>query len=141
MRLSSMLWILVIVCAASALYAVKYRVQAMDEEIAVMKTQIEKEHSALHVLNAEWAFLSRPERIRKLVNRHLSLQEVSGQQMIEVADIPSPEDNALHLARSETAVPDAPHSAPDGDESPGLQPVAHVQPAAAVPMEDADYAQ
>lgn len=98
MRLSSILWIFVIVCAASALYAVKYRVQGMDEEIVAMKSQIKAEKSALHVLNAEWAYLTRPDRIRKLAEKHLSLAPVSGLQMADVSEIPFPADDAVQLA-------------------------------------------
>lgn len=102
MRLSSMVWVLVVVCAASLLYSVKYRVQAMDKEIAAIRAQIAKERAAIHVLNAEWAFLSRPERIRLLAEKHLQMDSMDGKQMLELADVPYSPDSNLHLAKEES---------------------------------------
>lgn len=97
MRLSSMVWVVVVVCAASLLYSVKYRVQAMDEEIAAIRRQIAEERAAIHVLNAEWAFLSRPERIRVLAERHLDMQPMDGKQMLELADVPFSPDAPVQV--------------------------------------------
>lgn len=97
MRLSSMMWVVVVVCAASLLYSVKYRVQAMDEEIAAIRTQIAAERKAIHVLNAEWAYLSRPERVRELAEKHLKMHSMDGKQMLEVADVPFSPDAPVHL--------------------------------------------
>lgn len=100
MRLSSMIWVVAVVCAASLLYSVKYRVQSMDEEIASIRAQIAEEKQAIHVLNAEWAFLTRPERIRVLAEKHLDMQAMDGKQMLELADVPYHPDAGedVHLA-------------------------------------------
>lgn len=103
MRLSSMIWVVAVVCAASLLYSVKYRVQSMDEEIASIRAQIAHEKQAIHVLNAEWAFLTRPERIRVLAEKHLDMQSMDGRQMLELADVPYHPDaqDGVHLANGE----------------------------------------
>lgn len=99
MRLSSVVWLAVIACAAALLYSVKYRVQAMDEEIVALRRQIETERAAVHVLQAEWAYLTRPERVRKLAHAHLDVRPATGQQLLELADVPfQPESEGVHLA-------------------------------------------
>lgn len=103
MRLSSMMWVAVVACAASLLYSVKYRVQTMDEEIAALRAQIEQERAAIHVLQAEWAYLTRPERVRTLAKKHLDMEPAKGQQLLELADVPFAPDSPLRLAEGEAA--------------------------------------
>ena len=105
MRLSNMIWLVVVVCAASMLYSVKYRVQTMDEEIVAIRAQIAQERAAIHVLNAEWAFLSRPERVRELAEKHLDMQSMDGKQMLELADLPFSEDANVQLANQDAPIP------------------------------------
>lgn len=105
MRLSSMMWVVAMVCAASLLYSVKYRVQSMDEQIASIRAQIAEERAAIHVLNAEWAYLSRPERIRQLAEKHLQqAEEMEGKQMLELADVPFSPDSPIRLANGESTI-------------------------------------
>lgn len=105
MRLSNMMWVLVAACAALLLYSVKYRVQAMDEEIAVLQARIAEERAAIHVLHAEWAYLTRPERVRKLAQAHLDMEPARGQQMLELADLPFSPDSPVRLAAGEGVAP------------------------------------
>lgn len=105
MRLSSMMWVVAMVCAASLLYSVKYRVQSMDEQIASIRAQIAEERAAIHVLNAEWAYLSRPERIRRLAEKHLQqAEEMEGKQMLELADVPFSPDAPIQLANGDATI-------------------------------------
>lgn len=104
MRLSSIMWVGVVVCAASLLYSVKYRVQAMDEDIVAIRAQIAEERAAIHVLKAEWAYLSRPERVRDLAEKHLAMTPMDGKQMLELADVPFSPDAPVQLAGGETRV-------------------------------------
>lgn len=126
MRLSSIAWIFVIVCAASALYAVKYRVQGMDEEITALKNEIRAEKQALHVLNAEWAYLTRPERINRLAGKYLDLVPVTGLQLADVAEVPFPAEGDVRVvdADKQTVSPAgvAPVSATSSASAPKLRP-------------------
>lgn len=102
MRLSSIFWIVMFVCAASALYAVKYRVQEMDSEIASLRAQIQAEKQSIHVLSAEWAFLTRPERVRRLAEKHLDMEPMKAVQMTDVADVPFPSGAPVRVVDSRT---------------------------------------
>lgn len=107
MRFSNVIWVVILTLAAGMLYSVKYQVQSMDEEIAMLRGQIERERSSMQVLQAEWAFLSRPERIRQLASKHLDMQPVAGSQLMDVADIPNLGGDGVMLAGS------------DGEQVPG----------------------
>lgn len=97
MRLARLFWIVMFVCAASALYSVKYRVQEMDAQIAALEVQIDEEKTAIHVLNAEWTFLTRPDRVRRLAEKHLDLAPAQTLQIANVADVPFPDGGAVQV--------------------------------------------
>ncbi len=121
MRFGNIMWLVVFVCAASFLYSVKYHVQEMDEEIVALRTELAKEHESFHVLNAEWAFLTRPERVRTLAKRHLrQMEPTAGTQIADVAALPySAEvlEKGRLFAGSEVPVPEM---------RPGVHPVSGV---------------
>lgn len=83
----NVLWFVLCLFAAALLYSVKYQVQAMDSQVAFLRKQINSERESVQVLQAEWAFLSRPDRIRQLADKHLEMVPVGGGQMVDMADI------------------------------------------------------
>lgn len=98
-------WVMVLMAASAGLYAVKYRVLAMDEEISALNAQIDAERSSIHVLIAEWAYLTRPERLEKLAKKHLSMQPVGAMQLLEVADVPFPQNAPVEMVDEGDAAP------------------------------------
>ena len=115
-RLSSLFWMLVVVIAASALYSVKYKVQALKDQLADTHRQIAEQQEALHVVRAEWAYLTRPQRVSELAEKHTALIFLQGQQMITLAGIPyaplpAMEDNAVIPAALAMPPQDEPESA------------------------------
>lgn len=87
-RRSTLLWLLAAVLIGCGLYQLKYEVQAKEERLARLNRQILQEQEAIHVLNAEWAFLNRPDRLADLANRHLEMTPVAPAQFGKVAAIP-----------------------------------------------------
>ena len=87
-RRSTLFWLLAAILIGCGLYQLKYEVQAKEERLARLNRQIQLEQEAIHVLNAEWAFLNRPDRIADLANRHLELTQVVPTQFGKVAAIP-----------------------------------------------------
>lgn len=80
-RWNALLWLVLIVASASGLYTVKYRVQAIQTEVTKVTRDLEQERESLRVVEAEWAYLTRPERIQKLATRYLKLQPVQTRQI------------------------------------------------------------
>lgn len=56
-----------LVASAAYVYRVKYDTLYQAEQVAKLKTRVQKERDAIAVLRAEWQMLDRPERIRALV--------------------------------------------------------------------------
>lgn len=103
MKLSTVVWMMVIVVASFMLYKVKYQVQALKNEVAATARELEREKEALHVVAAEWAYLNRPARLQKLASRYLASTDVTVSQIAEVEEIPFP-DQSLAQAPADSAV-------------------------------------
>lgn len=116
MKLSTLVWMLVIVVASFMLYKVKYQVQAVKNEIAATSRELEREREALHVVNAEWAYLNRPQRLQVLASKYLASTDLTVNQIAEVEEIPFPnQSQAVVTSAKEGAVKTASlHVSKDG---------------------------
>ncbi len=81
---------MVIVVASFMLYKVKYQVQTLKNEVASTSRELEHEREALHVVNAEWAYLNRPQRLQQLAAKYLASTDLTVNQIAEVEEIPFP---------------------------------------------------
>lgn len=105
--------VLVVVCATWA-YRVNYATQEAMNRVADLRAEIAREREALGVLEAEWAYLNRPDRLRALVDANaatLALVELAPDQFADVGMVafPPPPDPTV----PETAAAN-PESAPAG---------------------------
>ena len=85
------LWLLLAAVICFGLFFAKYEVQSLEGELAALNREILDRQGELHVLRAEWALLSRPERIHQLSARYLDLKTVSAER------IGTPDGLATHL--------------------------------------------
>lgn len=100
-RLSTVIWMLVIVAAAFMLYMVKYQVMSLKSQVAETSHQLESEKEALHVVAAEWAYLNRPERLQALAAQYLPpAADITADKVAEIEAIPYPKQTVA------SAVPD-----------------------------------
>ncbi|WNJ92377.1 hypothetical protein [Bosea sp. 685] len=76
---------------SSALYAytIKYGTTLEAEQLQKIKGKTQREREAIAVLKAEWQFLTRPDRLQTLADRHLDLQPFSVTQVVRASDIPN----------------------------------------------------
>jgi hypothetical protein len=74
---------------AIGLYLVKYSVQDVQREVSAMKRELAVERESLHLLSAEWAYLNRPDRLRRLADRHLVLAPLDSRQINNMAALPA----------------------------------------------------
>lgn len=72
-----------VIASAVWLYDLKYRVRDTVAEIAKLERAIERAQQDLTLLRAEWSHVARPKRIQDLAKRHLKLQSVRPDQIIE----------------------------------------------------------
>lgn len=84
-------------------YHVNYDTQGKLDELRDLNREIASLNEGLSVLNAEWAYLNRPDRLRDLVNLNftsLHLLPMTPEQFGTVAQIPYP------TPQTETALSD-----------------------------------
>jgi hypothetical protein len=84
--------VLVTVCATWA-YRVNYATQEALNRAADLRAEIAREREAIAVLEAEWAYLNRPDRLRALVDANaeaLGLVPLDPAQFGETAMVPFP---------------------------------------------------
>ena len=89
-------WLISVVVLGVALYQIKHEVQTKEDRLAALNRTILADQEALHVLKAEWSYLSQPERIAELSEKYLSLHPISHAAMRRIEDLPpraaDPED-------------------------------------------------
>lgn len=89
-RLSTFIFIIMIVVGAFMLYSVKYRVQDLRAQVVDTERELKAEKEMLHVVAAEWAYLNRPERLQSLANKYITSSRVTVDQVAEIEAIPFP---------------------------------------------------
>lgn len=89
-RLSNVTWLVLIAAAAYGLYFVKYQVLELQRQTAALEKDLQMEVEHLHVIEAEWAYLTRPDRLQALVQKHTTLKPVAGMQVQQLAVLPFP---------------------------------------------------
>ena len=87
-RVSLVIWLIVAGAVALGLYQVKYEVQRLEEDLHQVRSDIRQDRVALHVLEAEWAYLNRPERLQRLASKHLDMGPAGAKQVAAVTALP-----------------------------------------------------
>jgi cell division protein FtsL len=87
--LIGMVWMGAFAVAAFGVYLVKYAVQDMQKQVASLEAQLHEEKESLHLLNAEWAYLNRPERLRTISEKHLELAPFDTRRMMPIEALPA----------------------------------------------------
>ena len=97
-------WLALALGVGFGLFQLKYQVQGLEDKLARLNRQILESEEAIHVLNAEWSYLNRPERIEGLARKYLALQPTAGKQFGSFDDLP-------HRGSPDLAAPSSPHKA------------------------------
>lgn len=131
-KLSTLFWLILVSATGFAMFAVKYEVQALaDQLVQSTKRSAEAEHE-VRVLDAEWAYLNRPDALAEMNQRYLSLAPIATKQLYAtVADIPMrpappPVETVAAVA---PAPPQTPPSAPGATGPQPNQPTPETAPA------------
>ena len=119
----------VLIVVSYGLYNLKYEVEDLQDHANGLRAQMDEDHRAIKVLQAEWAYLSRPDRLQKLSQRFLILEPTVARQMGGVADLRL---KPMDLAPQPTIDTQAPAQLSALQPS-GAQPRAGVVPAVARP--------
>ena len=88
-RLGTLFWLVLVSATGFAMFGVKYQVQALEDELARTNRAAGAEEHELRVLEAEWAYLTRPETLEAMNRQFLSLGPIGTKQLhTTAADIP-----------------------------------------------------
>ena len=87
---------MLLIAVSYGLYQLKYRVEALQDRAIALDDQLQKDRQAIQVLNAEWIFLTRPQRLQALSDEFLELKPLKPKQIVtSLRDIgPRPFDAA-----------------------------------------------
>lgn len=66
----------------------KNKVYRLEKELNEINQTIQTDKEIIHVLNAEWAKLNNPERLRILAGEHIHLNSIKGEQIINYSALP-----------------------------------------------------
>lgn len=86
----TLFWISLAAVVGFGLFHVKYKVQALEDDLRQLNAAITHEQEQLHVLAAEWAHLNSPDRLQDLAGRHLKLKPTGVEQIGAIGRIPFP---------------------------------------------------
>ncbi|OUS18652.1 hypothetical protein A9Q97_00635 [Rhodospirillales bacterium 47_12_T64] len=86
------LWIVVGTACAIVLFQVKHEVTALEDQLASVEYKIKTDRQAIRILQAEWSYLNRPERLARLSSQYLNLKPLDPSQIVTLQDIPKLEE-------------------------------------------------
>lgn len=87
-RWAALLWLGLAAGVAFGLFQLKYEVHRLEGRLTAVREDIRREREAVHVLEAEWSYLNRPERIAALARRHLRLGPLEPAQVRSLEALP-----------------------------------------------------
>ena len=120
-RISAIVWVVVLALLGVGLFQVKYNVQSQERELREVRRQIDANYSAIHVLEAEWSYLNDPLRLADLTRRHTELVPTTPGQISDFASLlPRIEDAPLTPQPLEPQPPLV-SSAPQAQPAPVVQ--------------------
>ncbi|HZH08811.1 MAG TPA: hypothetical protein VEZ24_00405 [Microvirga sp.] len=81
-----------LIASAGYAYSIKYDTLYYAEQVAKLKSKVQREREAIAVLQAEWQYLDRPDRLQAAADQHLDLQALKIQQLARLSDLPTRPD-------------------------------------------------
>lgn len=85
--LFNLLLFVIAVGSGIGLFLMKYRVVEYEKELAAIHKTIINDRREIHTLKADWAVLTEPSRLRKLIEEKTEFKTIQGKQFIHSEDI------------------------------------------------------
>jgi len=91
-RPGTIVWLLLVVAVGYAMFQVKYEVMQQEETLARLNREIADSREQIRVIDAEWSYLTRPDRLKRLAARYLNLAPIAAAQIGELSTVPERPD-------------------------------------------------
>ena len=88
MARGGVIWMALALVSAVTAFTLKYEVRDLKDDLSRLESDITESRETAHVLRAEWSYLSRPERLAELAERHLDLAPMAISQMGLLMEVP-----------------------------------------------------
>ena len=112
-------WSIAAVATAVGLFTVKYKVQDLEDKIDRTNQKIIESQQATHILRVEWAHLNEAERIERLAQKHLKLEQAGIKQVVRLDSLkpealkPEAPKNDSNQQRRDPPLPSPPRTGSD----------------------------
>jgi hypothetical protein len=88
-KLATLFWLVLVSATGFGMFAVKYQVQSLEDELNRARKETIAEEHVIRMDEVEWTYLTRPETLEEMNQRHLSLMPIATTQLrASIADIP-----------------------------------------------------
>ena len=99
LRILNVLAVAALIGSAVYAYSVKYETILYAEQILKTRHLIASEQDGIEKLKAQWAILTRPDRLATLADKGLNLQKLSLDQIVQAKDLPDPPPKVDSIGR------------------------------------------
>ena len=82
------LWVTLTCLVGFGMFVMKNQVQNLESQLAGINRNIQDDIKTIHILKAEWSHLNNPARLRKLAAKHISLNPLQAEQIINLSALP-----------------------------------------------------
>jgi cell division protein FtsL len=86
-KLINAILVFAVLGAAFFMYSLEHSTRGLERQIVKLKSGIKDERETIKLLDAEWASLTRPDRLQKMAEEQLKLQPVKATQIVSTADL------------------------------------------------------
>ncbi len=88
MRAVTLMWIPLAIGVGVSMFLLKYKVQALEDELVAKQVQVVRDRAAIRVLEAEWTYLNDPERLRELSAQYLGFGPPAVANIADIETLP-----------------------------------------------------
>jgi hypothetical protein len=93
-------------CVAYGMYHLAYEVKRLEDQLITYNRALMREREAIDFLQAEWSYLSRPDRLQASAARHLTLEATPLHRLKRIEDLPARPPGAMADGWGVIVVPD-----------------------------------
>ncbi|MCL2474180.1 MAG: cell division protein FtsL [Alphaproteobacteria bacterium] len=84
---SFFVWLVLFICVSAMLYSTSNEVTLLKSRISKLNKEIAMEQTSLHVLKAEWAYLTNPIRIEKQAKKRLNMSVIAANKIASMDEL------------------------------------------------------